>query len=412
MELPICLHKLFINSIISVAIFILTGTINAQTKADSIKTSLHEHPELSFDIGKKFSIIGQVGFRLEYMHNEQFAENDETSDDDHRFRERVRLRFGAEFKPSEKFVAGFRLSTGQSSYPASGWSSFSDAFRRDPIALDRVYINLNFGHFRFNFGANRNPLFHPTDMIWDEDVQPAGLSQVYHAERLEVVLGQYMMGEIRSLSDEMISGSFLLSNGVNYSFLQDHNLRVGLFQYYYNKPDILAYSIEQGYLDGDFKTNRLDPNDPNKFFSNFHTLGLSADYHWKNWRVVGEFAANLGAKKDVSLGSAYDKKENLASGFLIRHGLLKKPGDWSVEAGYFYIESDAVIAAYNSDDYQQTNVHSVPIFLRVLLTSDVVIVWDTYFQKRINTAHFLSGGIMHDENALKIRTRITLQIGF
>ena len=128
--------------------------------------------------------------------------------------------------------------------------------------------------------------------------------------------------------------------------------------------------------------------------------------------MVGEFAANLGANKDVTLGSAYDKKENIAGGFLIRYGLLKKPGDWSVEAGYFYIESDAVIAAFNSDDYQQTNVHSVPVFLRVLLPSDIVIVWDTYFQKRINTAHFLSGGVMHDENALKIRSRITLQLGF
>lgn len=412
MELPNCLHKLLMNFILYVSIIISIGKIHAQTKADSIKTSLHEHPELSFDIGKKFTIIGQVGFRMEYIYNERFAENDETSDDDNRFRERVRLRFGAEFKPSDKFTAGFRFSTGQSTYPASGWSSFSDAFRRDPIAVDRVYILLNLDHFRFNFGANENPLFHPTDMVWDEDVQPAGLSQSYFTDRLEIVLGQYMIGEVRSLSDEVVSGSFLLSNGINYSFLPDHNLQVGLFQYYYNKPDILAYSIEEGLLDGDFKTNRLDPNDSEKFFSDFHTFGLSADYHWNKWRVVGEFAVNVAAKKDVSLGSAYDKKENIAGGFLIRHGLLKKPGDWSLEAGYFFIQSDAVIAAFNSDDYQQTNVHSLPIFLRVLLPSDVVIVWDTYFQKRINTAHFLSGGVQHDENALKIRSRITLQMGF
>jgi len=412
MKLQVYLHTLIMNSILASVLLISTGTLHAQTKGDSLKTKLHDHPELSFDIGKKFSLIGQVGFRLEYIHNERFAETDETADDDHRFRERVRLRFGGEFKPSEKFTAGFRLSTGQSNYPASGWSSFSDAFRRDPIAVDRVYINLNLDRFRFQFGSNQNSMYHPTDMIWDTDVQPAGLAQVYQTDRLEVVLGQYMIGEVRSLSDDIVSGSFLISNGVNYSFLPDHNLRIGLFQYYYNKPDIIAYSIQEGDLDGDFKTNRLDPNDPNKFFSNFHSLGLSADYHWNRWRVVGEFAANLGANKDDTLGSAYDKKENIAGGFLIRHGLLKKPGDWSVEAGYFYIESDAVIAAFNSDDYQQTNVHSVPVFLRVLLPSDIVIVWDTYFQKRINTAHFLSGGVMHDENALKIRSRITLQLGF
>ena len=58
--------------------------------------------------------------------------------------------------------------------------------------------------------------------------------------------------------------------------------------------------------------------------------------------------------------------------------------------------------------YQQTNVRSIPVWLRVLLPGDAVVVWDTYFQKRINTAHYLSGGIKHDENALKIRSKITL----
>ena len=159
MKLQVYLHTLFMNSILASVLLISTGTLHAQTKGDSLKTKLHDHPELSFDIGQKFSLIGQVGFRLEYIHNERFAESDETADDDHRFRERVRLRFGGEFKPSEKFTAGFRLSTGQSTYPASGWSSFSDAFRRDPIAVDRVYINLNLDRFRFQFGSNQNSMY-------------------------------------------------------------------------------------------------------------------------------------------------------------------------------------------------------------------------------------------------------------
>jgi hypothetical protein len=387
-------------------------SLNAQTKSDSIKSTLHEHPELTYDVGKKFTIIGQVGFRLEYIYNERFAENDATADDDHRFRERVRLRFGAEFKPSKWFTAGFRMSTGSSTYPASGWSSFSDFFSRDNITLDRVYININANKFRFQMGANGNAMFHPTDMVWDVDVQPAGLAQVYQGERLEVTLGQYMITEVRDLGNPDLTGSFLIANGLNFAFLPKHNLRLGFFQYYYNKPSSIAAAIDLGYLDGDFKTNRIDPYDSTRFFSGFHTLGISGDYHWKKFRLVGEIAVNIGANQDASLGSAYAGKENFAAGGMLRYGLLQKPGDFSVEAGFFYIEADAVIAAYNSDDYQQTNVKSVPVFLKVLLPGDVVVVWDTYFQKRISTAYYLSGGVLHDENALKIRSRITVQLGF
>ena len=394
------------------AICVAIGSLQAQTKSDSIKATLHEHPELTYDIGKTFTIIGQVGFRVEYMSNERFAENDATSNDDHRFRERVRLRFGAEFKPAKWFTAGFRLSTGQSTYPASGWSSFSDSFNRDPISVDRVYVNINANKFKFQLGANGNAMFHPTEMVWDADVQPSGLAQMYQGDRLEVTLGQYMLGEIRNLNDPQLSGSFLIANGLNYAFTPDHNLRLGVFQYYYNKPGSIATTIDMGLLDGDFKTNRLDPNDDTRFFSGFHTIGISADYHWKKWRLVGEVGVNTAANKDASLGPAYAGKENMAAGALLRYGLLKKPGDWSIEAGYFYIEADAVMAAFNSDDYQQTNVKSVPVWLRVLLPGKVVVVWDTYFQKRISTDYYLSGGVLHDENALKIRSRITVQLGF
>lgn len=386
--------------------------LTAQTKSDSIKRALHQHPQLNYSLGKSFMLTGEAGVRLEYMHNEQFAQNDSTANDNVRFRERVRLRVGAEFRPSKYFSAGFRLSTGQSTYPASGWSSFSDNFARDPIAVDRVYANLHVSKFRFQLGSNKNAMFHPTEMIWDVDVQASGFAEVYQADRLEVTLGQYMLGEVRDLNGEEVSASFLLANGLNYAFLEDHSLRLGVFNYYYNKPNSISTAIEIGQLDGDFKTNRLDPRDSSKFFSDYNTLGFSFDYHKGKWRFVGEFATNLAAKENSELGSAFANKENLAAGGTIRYGILEEPGDWSLEVGYFYIEADAVIAAFSSDDYQQTNVSSIPVWLRVLLPGDAVVVWDTYFQRRLSTDHFLSGGIVHDENAMKVRTRITLQIGF
>jgi hypothetical protein len=367
---------------------------------------------LEYKIGEALTLSGEVAFRLEYFSNEFFAENDATVDDDHRFRERVRLRFGAEFAPTDLLVAGFRFSTGSPDYPPSGWSSFSDQFRRDPVFLDRVYLNLNVGQFQLRMGGNANPLFRPTELVWDDDVQVGGLAEVFRAGRWRFALGQYMVNEARSIDDPEGSGSFLFANNVTFSPELGDRFTLGVFHYYYNKPNAIAIAIDEGNLNADFKTNRLDPMNDRRFFSGYNSVGGSLLWRSGAWRVVGEVVWNTAAKSDASLGSAYALREDLGFGVLLRHGVLEAPWDWSLEGGFFRIEADATIAAFNSDDIQQTNVTGVPIWVRLRLPGQANLVWDTYFQKRINTELYLAGGFRHSENALKVRTRLTISLGF
>ncbi len=93
----------------------------AQTDTTSAIPPSRSARPLEYQIGDAITLFGEIAYRLEYFSNEFFAENDATVDDNHRFRERVRLRFGAEFAPTELFVAGFRFSTGSPDYPPSGW---------------------------------------------------------------------------------------------------------------------------------------------------------------------------------------------------------------------------------------------------------------------------------------------------
>jgi hypothetical protein len=78
----------------------------------------------------------------------------------------------------------------------------------------------------------------------------------------------------------------------------------------------------------------------------------------------------------------------------------------------FYIEADAVLATYNSDDLQQTNVRSVPLEFQVLLPGRTRLVWDTYLQRKLNPALASNGGVVHPENALKVRSRISAVASF
>nr|NIM51295.1 hypothetical protein [Gemmatimonadales bacterium] len=308
---------------------------------------------------------------------------------------------------------GFRLSTGSDDYPSSGWSTLSDAFRRDPISLDRAYINvMPRKNLELRFGFNSNPLFRPTELVWDGDVSPGGLAQVLRLEKVELVAGQFMLQEVRDLRGPRLENSFLFAHGLTYTEGGPFNLKVGAFNYVYANPNAIATALDRAELNSDFQTNRFQPGDPGAFFSDYNILGGSISLARDRLGLVAELALNLGAESDSGLGPAFESKENFAAGVLGTYGQVNRPWDWSLSAGFFHIEADAVIASYNSDDLQQTNVNSVPLFFRLRLPGGANLVWDTYLQKKIDDNLASNGGVIHDENAIKVRTRVTLQANF
>ena len=360
------------------------------------------------------SLSGRIGFRGEYIRNENFAENDATRDDDHRVRFRVRVRIAGEYSPSEQVTLGLRFSTGSTAYPSSGWSSMNDDFRRDQIALDRAYVHLNVSErFQLRFGFDENPLFRSTELVWDGDVQPGGMSEVLSLGNVELVAGQFVLREVRSSKPDREENSFLLAHGISYrTDAGGADLRVGAFHYYYTDADVLASALDKGTLDSDFKTNRFLPGDPTAYFSGYSILGGSVRYQRNDFTFAAEASVNLDANDASSLGAAFEDKESLGFAALVTYGRLRDPWDVNVTSGFFHIEADAVIAAFNSDDVQQTNLNTVPIWVRLRLPGGADLIWDTYIQSKIDESLASNGGIVHDENATKIRTRITLQARF
>ena len=228
----------------------------------------------------------------------------------------------------------------------------------------------------------------------------------------ELVAGQYFLREINTLEADNVEKSFLLTHGASYTFGGPTPVRVGGFHYIYSDADVLAHALDVGLLDADFRTNRVSPQASDFFFSYYNILGGAFTVSSRNIRVAGEFSVNTAYGKDDTAGPAFANPENIAAGGILSFGRQDEPWDVQVDLGFFHIEADAVIAVYNSDNLQQTNVNSVPIWFRLLLPGKASVVWDTYFQSKINTDLASSGGIVHDENATKVRTRITLHANF
>lgn len=367
----------------------------------------------SQDREQSLRFAGDVAFRIEYIANEHFASSPTTADDDHRLRFRVRSRFGLQYSPSVAFVTGLRLATGAAAFPSSEWSSLDDLFNRDVVRLDRAYIRARVSdQLELHLGFDDNPAFRVSEMVWDDDVSPGGVSEILRLRGVELLAGQYMIRELRTARPRNRERAFLLLHGVATGGGTRTRWRVGGYHYYYSRPSALAAALDAGELDAEFRTNRLQPGDPAVYFSEFSTVQMVARVTRGEWRVGVEAAVNLGAARNATIGAAYENRENIAVGGLVRYGDARQPWEWSVEGGFFHVEADAVIAAYTSDDLQQTNVNSIPFWLRVALPGGAGLTWDTYLQRKINVRLASNGGIVHGENATKVRTRVSIQVNF
>lgn len=375
-------------------------------------------------------VTGEVGTRAEFIANENFAERDATRADDARLRLRVRVRFGAEYRASEAVTAALRLSTGDNAFPSSAWTSLSNDLRRHPIQIDRAYIEGRLGHVQLRLGMGPNPLFTPTELLWDADIQTAGVAEIVpvRGSGLQISAGQFMLRENRSLRPRNERSAWLLAEGLAYTRrVPGLNATLGVSHYQFTNPDAIARSLQVGELDGEFKTNRFDPGGrtipnpadttrriPVDYFSGFSVLDVGGRLELSRVPVTitAEIAINLGARRDTALGAAYRRRQGLAFGANLRYRGGSGARTWTLGVGYFHIASDAVLAVYNSDDLQQTNVNTVPVELTAQLPGGMRVVWDTYLQKKISTDLPSNGGITHPENALKVRTRLSALVGF
>jgi hypothetical protein len=382
--------------------------------------------------------------RSESISNENFAERDTTRADDVRFRARLRARLEADYHPHSRLTLGARLSTGDNAYPTSAWSTFSNDFRRTAVQIDRAFINWTAVRsanaqdlLQFRFGIQQNPIFVPTELLWDSDVQPAGASEIltFNSPKITLTAGQFMLREVRSSKPATEENSLLLVHGLTYEATVSSvaTLKAGASYHRFTNPNAIARSLQLGELDSDFKTNRFDPTGrmvtgvPFEYFSRFDLLdfGLQVEQESHPWNAAAELAVNLGANHAPALGAAFGAKQNVAASVMIGYGSWtgglvpggsirqnKTTTPWGVRGGFVHIEADSVLAVYNSDDLQQTNVNTVVAEFQRSLASHARLVWDTYVQKKIDVALASNGGIVHPENAAKVRTRISVFVRF
>lgn len=261
-------------------------------------------------------------------------------DDDARGRDRgvVRARLRANYAISDHISAGAQLSTGDDDDPNTAdvtLSNWDDDLR---VSLDQLYLRGTFGNLTLTGGKIPQP-FRRTDLVWDGDVSPQGLSAAYKqplpgGASIKATGLYFQIDEAsRAKDSSMIGGQieFATAPGAFHA-----ELAAAYYDYRLN-------SIA-GADAGDFRSNLLLPG--GRYRSDFDLFDIvgSATFAGlgERWPVqlIGNYVHNYGAAVDGDTAYGAD----------LFVGRTAKPHDWRFGYGYSRAEVDAVLAAFSHDN--------------------------------------------------------------
>jgi len=285
----------------------------------------HLQPESPLEISGDFRLRSQADV------------SDQGSKD--RYSAQVRGRLLATYAVNERVSVGARMVTGDADDPKSDdvqLSNFADDFQ---VSLAQAYVQLNLGDLKLYGGKIPQP-FARTDLVWDSDVNPQGISAVY--KRLLANGGALRANGLGFIIDEqaVASDSTMLGAQIGYDSPALGNWKYDVSAAYYD------YQIGSalGANAVDFRTNLRRPD--GRYLSDFDLGDLIVGATWsglsKRWplRIVGDYVHNFGAETTADTGYGMD--------FAL--GRASQPGDWRFTYGYSAAESDAVLAAFSHNN--------------------------------------------------------------
>ncbi len=261
-------------------------------------------------------------------------------DDDARNRDRgvIRARLRGTYALSDRVQIGAQLSTGDPDDPNTADVTLSNWDDDLLVSLDQLYAKLSFGNLTLTAGKIPLP-FRRTDLVWDGDVSPQGLSASYRAP--------------------ISGGSSLKATGLFFQIDEasrgpDSSMVGGQIEFS-TAPGPVALAIAAGYYDyrlraiagadaGDFRSNLLLPS--GFYRSDYNLLDLVGTATFtglgERWPVqlTGNYVHNYGAAVDGDTGYGLD----------LFVGRTSKQHDWRLGYGFARSEVDSVLAAFSHDN--------------------------------------------------------------
>ena len=145
---------------------------------------------------QELTFSGELRLRNEYGITDNQAANNTTQSDVNRFR----FRLFADYKLNNNFFAGAAVQTAIAA--DSGNTTFSEGFDNYSLYLWRFFIGWHSkdDSLKFIVGKQPNPFYEETELLWDADISPTGITEQVKYEispqfSLGLVAGQFIFND-------------------------------------------------------------------------------------------------------------------------------------------------------------------------------------------------------------------------
>jgi polyhydroxyalkanoate synthesis regulator phasin len=309
-------------------------------KQEKEKMKEAEAPQWVKDIPEWVKNVKFKGdFRLRYQTEDRKDDNN-----DARERGRLRLRLGAETKVIDDVKVGFGLASG-SGDPRSTNQTFQDTFGKKDVKIDYAFAEYTpLKGFGLIGGKFHNPLYRPSDLLWDSDITPeGGAAKLNYKVMPELDLlfntGFFILDERSTDNDPWMVA---LQPGLNWKVTKDLNLKL-TFAYY------LFGGVKDNTLDYSAGTNTRLANGKLKF--DYDAPALSGEIGYKN-PFGSDFIPYVGLFGEyVKNPDPDDEDKGYIAGLKVGHTSMKKFGDWSFKYSYRRLEKDAWLDVFPDSDF-------------------------------------------------------------
>lgn len=310
--------------------------------------------------------------RLNFTGDLRLRSQGDFSDDDARARRsgQVRGRVGATYSINDRVTLGARGVTGDPDDPNSTDVQMSNWDDDLQISLDLAYAQIHFGDLNIYGGKLPQP-FARTDLVWDSDVNPQGVSGVYKhkladGSALRASSLFFIVDE-----DAVAADSTMVGAQVGYDTAASGDWKFDVSAAYY---DYTLGSVVGGDT-GDFRNNLR--NADGSYVSDFNLGDLIVGATWTGlgarWpvRLVGDYVKNFGAETSQDVGYGLD----------LGVGRVSQPHDWRLTYGYSVAETDAVLGAFSHDNIgigTNYELHALTLDYLLMPKTQLSAVWYHY----------------------------------
>lgn len=367
------------------------GIIGDQ-EAEELRTELTKDFAANTAAGKlnlnssltEFKLSGDVRLRHQMETQAPETASGTPAVSNERTRERFRFRFNGDALLQKGWGAGFALETAAAA--DSGNQTFQDANNDYSLLLARAYVSWQPNINWLFVGGKQKNLFYTSDLVWDSDINPQGLSENYKyfvgaKDTFEVRAAQIIMDD-RAEATAGPGGrdAWLFAQQAVYThWFGENNLNSLILA-----PGFMKYN--QSTLDGADNENPFNGSTRalnvvtfagEANFANINGSGTALKVYWDS---AYNYTAGTRVYKVYGLSSATWDKDPLAwlAGVGYSYGTGKVQGDYSLKLDYRQVglgsvdvnlnDSDFAFGKLNQQGYKLSGSYNVTDFANVNVT--------------------------------------------